>query len=67
MVSILVDHPLKVKTENPDRQVAILVPKVVVRKWGQTLLHNQRARLLKLFLLVRGNGRIIVVNIPWYL
>jgi hypothetical protein len=38
-----------------------------VRHWWQTPLHNQRAQLLKLLLLVRGNQRIVVVNIPWYL
>jgi hypothetical protein len=30
-------------------------------------LHNQRAQMLKLLLLLRGNQRIIVINIPWYL
>ena len=63
----LVDHVLDLEAKNPDRQIAILVPEVVVRHWWQTALHNQRAQLLKLLLLVRGNGRIIVINIPWYL
>jgi amino acid transporter len=63
----LVDHVLELEWKNPDRQVAILIPELVVRKWWQALLHNQRAQLLKLLLLVRGNGRIIVINIPWYL
>jgi hypothetical protein len=31
------------------------------------LLHNQRVQLLKLLLLLKGNQRIVVVNIPWYL
>src|ERR1700733_9361348 len=31
--------------------------------WRQNLLHNQCAQLLKLILLVRGNQRIIVINI----
>ena len=39
----------------------------VVKHWWQTPLHNQRAQLLKLLLLVRGNKRIMVINIPWYL
>jgi len=30
-------------------------------------LHNQRAQLLKVLILLRGNQRIIVINIPWYL
>ena len=34
---------------------------------GKNLLHNRRADLLKVILLMRGNRRIIVINIPWYL
>jgi amino acid transporter len=63
----LVDYILKVEQEHPDRQIAVLVPELVVRHWSQNLLHNQRAQLLKLLLLVRGNQRIMVINIPWYL
>ena len=63
----LVDYILKLERENPARQIAVLVPELVVKHWWQTPLHNQRAQLLKLLLLVRGNQRIIVINIPWYL
>ncbi|ADV84713.1 APC family permease [Terriglobus saanensis] len=67
VISPLVEYILKVEREHPDRQIAVLVPELVVHFWWQTLLHNQRAQLLKLLLLMRGNGRIIVINIPWYL
>jgi amino acid transporter len=63
----LVDYILKVECECPDRQVAVLVPELVVKHWWQTPLHNQRAQVLKLLLLMRGNQRIMVINIPWYL
>jgi len=63
----LVEHVLKVERENPQRQIAVLVPELVVRHWTQALLHNQRSQLLKLLLLLRGNHRIMVINIPWYL
>lgn len=63
----LVDHILQVEHDHPDRQIAVLVPELVVRAGWQNLLHNQRAQLLKLLLLLRGNQRIIVINIPWYL
>ena len=63
----LIDYVLDLEAKHPDRQIAVLIPELVVRKWWQALLHNQRAQLLKLLLLVRGNRRIIVINIPWYL
>jgi hypothetical protein len=63
----LVDHILQVEKDHPERQIAVLVPELVVKHWWQAPLHNQRAQLLKLLLLVRGNQRITVINIPWYL
>ena len=63
----LVDHILQVEHNHPDRQIAVLVPELVVRHWWQAPLHNQRAQLLKVLLLLRGNQRIVVINIPWYL
>jgi amino acid transporter len=63
----LVEHILEVEKAHPGRQIAVLIPELVVRAWWQNLLHNQRAQLLKLLLLLRGNQRIIVINIPWYL
>jgi amino acid transporter len=63
----LVDHILQLEREHPERQIAVLVPELVVKNWIQAPLHNQRAQLLKLLLLVRGNQRIMVINIPWYL
>jgi amino acid transporter len=63
----LVEHILQVEHDHPDRQIAVLVPELVVKHWWQTPLHNQRAQLLKLLLLVRGNQRITVINIPRYL
>jgi len=67
VITPLVDHILKVEQGHPDRQIAVLIPELVVRHWWQTPLHNQRAQLLKVLLLLRGNQRIIVINIPWYL
>ncbi len=63
----LVQHILDVERQHPERQVAVLIPELVVRHFWEAPLHNQRSQLLKLLLLIRGNQRIIVINIPWYL
>jgi hypothetical protein len=63
----MVDYILQEEKKYGDRQIAVLVPELVVRHWWENLLHNQRGNLLKLLLLVRGNQRIMVINIPWYL
>lgn len=67
ILSPLMDYILKLEDENPGRKVAVLLPELVVRHWWENLLHNQRVQLLKLMLLLKGNQRIVVVNIPWYL
>ena len=63
----MVDYILKVERESEFHKVCVLVPELVVRHWWENLLHNRRADLLKVILLVRGNRRIVVINIPWYL
>jgi hypothetical protein len=63
----LMDYILELERQNPGRKVAVLLPEMVVRHWWENALHNQRVQLLKVLLLLKGNQRIVVVNIPWYL
>jgi amino acid transporter len=67
IISPLMDYVLKLEDENPGRKIAVLLPELVVKHWWENLLHGQRVQLLKLLLLLKGNQRIVVVNIPWYL
>jgi amino acid transporter len=63
----IVDYVLSVECERETCKVCVLVPELVVRHWWQGMLHNRRSDLLKVLLLLRGNQRVIVINIPWYL
>jgi hypothetical protein len=63
----LVEYVLKMEQEQRGRTIAVVVPELVVRHWWEYVMHNQRAQLLKLLLLVKGNQGIVVLNIPWYL
>ena len=67
VINPLMDYILDLEKRNPGRKVAVLLPELVVRHWWENALHNQRVQLLKLLLLLKGNQRIVVVNIPWYL
>jgi amino acid transporter len=49
------------------RDIAVLVPEIVKQRWYQHLLHTHRARRLRDRLLKNGRGRLIIVNVPWYL
>jgi amino acid transporter len=63
----LIDYVLDMKRRNPGRQIAVLIPELVARRWYHHLLHNKRAAMLKALLLVRGDDDIVVINVPWYL
>ena len=67
VTSPILHHVLQTEDENPDRRVAVVVPELVTRRWYQYLLHNHRSTVLKALLLLQGNRRIVVINVPWYL
>ena len=67
VISPIVNYVLELERNNPDRQVAVLIPELVERHWYHYFLHNQHAEWLKALLLLKGNQRIIVIVVPWYL
>ncbi len=63
----VVNYILAAEKESEYHKICVLVPELVVCHWWENLLHNRRADMLKVILLMRGNRRIVVINIPWYL
>jgi amino acid transporter len=61
------EYILELERKHPNRLIAVLLPELVERRWYYYLLHNQRATVLKLILYLKGNRRIVVINVPWYL
>jgi amino acid transporter len=67
VITPILDYVLDLERKNPDRQIAVLIPELVERHWYYYFLHNQRAQWLKALLLLKGNQRVIVITVPWYL
>ena len=67
VITPILDYVLDLERKNPDRQIAVLIPELVERHWYYYFLHNQRAQWLKALLLLKGNHRVIVITVPWYL
>ena len=67
LVTPIYEYVLELERQHPDSYVAVLVPEMVERRWVYYFLHSQRATALKLILYRKGNGHIIVINVPWYL
>jgi hypothetical protein len=67
VVHPLLDYVLKLEKENADRTIAVVIASMVERHWYHFFLHNQRGQMLTALLLLRGDQRIYIVNVPWYL
>lgn len=67
VVGPILDRIIQIEQDNPDRQLLVLLPELVEKRWYYYALHNQRAAALKTLLYLRGTQRIIVANVPWYL
>jgi amino acid transporter len=63
----ILNYVLQIERENPNCQIAVIVPELVEKHWYHYPLHNQRAELLKAFLLLHGSKRIVLINVPWYI
>ena len=63
----ILEYVLDIETRNPGRQIAVIVPELVEKHWYHFPLHNQRAELLKAFLLLKGSPNIVLINVPWYI
>lgn len=67
VVGPILDRVDQLEKEFPDRQIVVIIPELVETRWYFYLLHNNRIRVLKAMLIFRGNQRVTVLNIPWYL
>jgi hypothetical protein len=67
VVHPILDYVLKVEKENPERLIAVVIASMVERHWYHYFMHNQRGQMLTALLLLRGDERINIVNVPWYL
>ena len=67
LIRPILEFVLEIEKQNPGRQIAVIVPELVEKHWYHYALHNQRAELLKAFLLLKGSPRIVLINVPWYI
>ncbi len=67
VVGPILSYLRRLQRKHPKRQIAVVVSELVERRWYQYLLHNQRAEVLTALLMLDGEDRIAVVNVPWYM
>jgi amino acid transporter len=66
VIQPIVDFIVKQEREHPGREVAVVVPEVAAKHWEHFFLHNHYATALKARLLVEGERRTVVIDVPWY-
>ena len=44
----------------------MVIPELIPTRWYEYFLHNYHAEGLKAALLLKGDERIVVINVPWY-
>lgn len=65
--SPLVDFINKLSDDNPQREVVVVIPDLVMNRWYEGLLHNNRGAFLRLLLRMRCSSRVVVVDTPYRL
>jgi amino acid transporter len=53
-------HRLEVET--PTRDIAVVIPDLVMNNWYETLLHNNRGTFLRTILRARCSSRVVVIH-----
>jgi amino acid transporter len=67
IIAPILDYIWELERRSPNFTIAVLVPQLIEAKWYYTFMHNQRATILKTRLLLEGQNRILIINIPWKL
>ena len=53
--------------QSEDRNIAVIIPDLIEGRWWEYLLHNHRADVLRALLLLRGDQRVVTIDVPWHL
>ena len=67
IVKPIVNYAIEQQAAHPDRNITILIPKLVESHWYHYFLHNNRPEAIRALLMLNGNQRITVVTIPYLL
>jgi amino acid transporter len=62
-----VDYVVKLSTEQPDRDVAVLIPDLIMSHWWEGMFHNNRGSLLRAMIRARCTDRVVVISTLFHL
>ena len=62
-----VDFIKKLEIEHPDRDIAVVIPDLIMSHWYEGLLHNNRGTFLRMILRAQCSDRVVVISTPFHL
>jgi amino acid transporter len=60
------DFVLKLSSDNPKRDIVVVIPDLVMNHWYESILHNNRGAFLRTILRLRCPSRVSIVNTPFH-
>ncbi|HEY0480747.1 MAG TPA: APC family permease [Kofleriaceae bacterium] len=62
-----VDFVSELERANPDREIAVVIPELIVSHWYQGLFEGTHARTLRMLILARCSDRVVVITPAFHL
>jgi hypothetical protein len=62
-----VDFVAKLSAEHPDRDVAVVIPDLIMSHWWEGIFHNNRGAVLRAMIRGRCNGHVVVITTQFHL
>src|SRR5262249_50888035 len=62
-----VDFVRKLSEDNPERDVAVVIPDLIMSHWYEGILHNNRGTFLRMLLRAQCSDRVVVIATPFHL
>jgi len=62
-----VDFIRELELKHPDRDIAVIIPDLIMSHWYEGLLHNNRGTFLHMILRAQCSDRVVVVSTPFHL
>ncbi|HTR53410.1 MAG TPA: APC family permease [Kofleriaceae bacterium] len=62
-----VEFVKKLEGEHADRDIAVVIPDLIVAHWYEGALHNNRGTFLRMLLRAQCSDRVVVINTPFHL
>jgi len=57
----------ELELRHPDRDIAIVIPDLIMSHWYEGLLHNNRGTFLRMMIRAQCSDRVVVISTPFHL